>query len=74
MIVAVLIAHVPGHANRTLSAREADSRQNRELLQSAGGVDYVTKPFDTAELVARVKTQLALRNACTSPSPSSKRP
>lgn len=27
-----------------------------------GGVDYVTKPFDGAELLARVKTHLALRH------------
>lgn len=29
----------------------------------AGAVDYVTKPFNDAELVARVKTHLALREA-----------
>jgi two-component system sensor histidine kinase/response regulator len=28
-----------------------------------GGVDYVTKPFNMAELVSRVRTQLALKNA-----------
>ena len=30
---------------------------------SAGGVDYVTKPFQAQELLARVETHLALRNA-----------
>ncbi|HET92192.1 MAG TPA: response regulator [Chloroflexi bacterium] len=29
---------------------------------SAGGVDYITKPFQVAEVLARVKTHLALRN------------
>ena len=29
----------------------------------AGGVDYVTKPFNRAELVSRVRTQLALKHA-----------
>ncbi|WP_052812673.1 EAL domain-containing protein [Desulfonatronum thioautotrophicum] len=28
----------------------------------AGGVDYVSKPFDTRELLARVRTHLTLRN------------
>jgi PAS domain S-box-containing protein len=30
---------------------------------AAGGVDYVTKPFEIAEVLARVETQLALRRA-----------
>ncbi len=29
---------------------------------SSGGVDYITKPFQTEELLARVKTHLALRH------------
>lgn len=29
----------------------------------AGGVDYITKPFNHAELISRVRTQLALKNA-----------
>jgi len=28
-----------------------------------GGVDYITKPFNHAELISRVRTQLALKNA-----------
>ena len=30
---------------------------------AVGGVDYVTKPFQTEEVLARVKTHLALQNA-----------
>src|SRR5271169_1128192 len=29
----------------------------------AGGVDYITKPFNHAELISRVRTQLALKTA-----------
>ena len=29
----------------------------------AGGVDYITKPFNQAELLSRVRTQLALKSA-----------
>jgi two-component system, sensor histidine kinase and response regulator len=29
----------------------------------AGGVDYITKPFNHAELISRVRTQLTLKNA-----------
>ncbi|HXF09968.1 MAG TPA: hybrid sensor histidine kinase/response regulator [Desulfuromonadaceae bacterium] len=29
----------------------------------AGGVDYITKPFNHAELISRVRTQLALKSA-----------
>jgi two-component system, sensor histidine kinase and response regulator len=29
----------------------------------AGGVDYITKPFNNAELISRVRTQLALKTA-----------
>lgn len=30
---------------------------------NSGGVDYVTKPFNQAELISRVRTQLALKSA-----------
>jgi two-component system sensor histidine kinase/response regulator len=30
---------------------------------NAGGVDYITKPFNQAELISRVRTQLALKTA-----------
>jgi two-component system sensor histidine kinase/response regulator len=39
---------------------------DKELIVSAldaGGVDYITKPFNQAELVSRVRTQLALKAA-----------
>jgi two-component system sensor histidine kinase/response regulator len=39
---------------------------DKELIVKAldsGGVDYVTKPFNKAELLSRVKTHLALKNA-----------
>ncbi len=29
----------------------------------SGGVDYITKPFNSAELISRVRTQLALKSA-----------
>ncbi|WP_437579935.1 ATP-binding protein [Sorangium sp. So ce887] len=29
----------------------------------AGGVDYITKPFETGEVIARIKTHLSLREA-----------
>ena len=32
---------------------------------NVGGVDYITKPFHQEEVLARVKTHLALRNFCT---------
>lgn len=32
---------------------------------NAGGIDYITKPFQTQEVLARVKNQLALRSAKT---------
>lgn len=39
---------------------------DKELIVSAldaGGVDYITKPFNQAELISRVRTQLALKSA-----------
>ena len=39
---------------------------DKDLIVSAldaGGVDYITKPFNQAELVSRVRTQLALKSA-----------
>jgi two-component system sensor histidine kinase/response regulator len=39
---------------------------DKELIVSAldaGGVDYITKPFNQSELVSRVRTQLALKAA-----------
>jgi two-component system sensor histidine kinase/response regulator len=41
----------------------ADDKNLIVQALEAGGVDYVTKPFNMAELVSRVRTQLALKNA-----------
>ncbi len=35
---------------------------NKVRAFQAGGVDYITKPFEVAEVLARVKTQLAIYN------------
>lgn len=36
--------------------------ENKVRGFEAGGVDYITKPFDTAEVLARVKTHLSLQD------------
>jgi two-component system, sensor histidine kinase and response regulator len=41
----------------------ADDKDLIVRALEAGGVDYITKPFNHAELVSRVRTQLALKNA-----------
>jgi len=41
----------------------ADDKDSIVRALAAGGVDYVTKPFDHAELVLRVRTHLALKAA-----------
>ena len=41
----------------------ADDKNLIVQALEAGGVDYVTKPFNMAELVSRVRTQLALKSA-----------
>ena len=38
---------------------------------SIGGVDYIQKPFQVEEVMARVRTQLSLRDEPTAPSPKS---
>ncbi len=40
-----------------------DETQDKVRALAAGGVDYVTKPFQDAEVLARVETHLALRAA-----------
>lgn len=42
-----------------------DATQDKVRAFGAGGVDYVTKPFQVEEVLARVKTHLALRNLQT---------
>jgi two-component system sensor histidine kinase/response regulator len=41
----------------------ADDKDLVVSALDAGGVDYITKPFNQAELVSRVRTQLALKAA-----------
>jgi two-component system sensor histidine kinase/response regulator len=41
----------------------ADDKDFVVRALEAGGVDYITKPFNQAELILRVKTQLALKSA-----------
>jgi len=41
----------------------ADNKDFIVRALESGGVDYVTKPFNQAELVSRVQTQLALKHA-----------
>lgn len=41
----------------------ADDKEMIVQALNSGGVDYITKPFNRAELVSRVRTQLALKSA-----------
>ena len=41
----------------------ADDKDLIVRALEAGGVDYITKPFNQAELISRVRTQLALKSA-----------
>lgn len=41
----------------------ADGKDLIVRALDAGGVDYLTKPFNRAELISRVRTQLALKSA-----------
>jgi len=41
----------------------ADNKDFIVRALEAGGVDYITKPFNQAELISRVRTQLVLKNA-----------
>ena len=41
----------------------ADDKDLIVRALDSGGVDYITKPFNRAELVSRVRTQLALKSA-----------
>jgi two-component system, sensor histidine kinase and response regulator len=41
----------------------ADDKDLIVSALNAGGVDYITKPFNQAELISRVRTQLALKAA-----------
>src|SRR6266850_6149018 len=41
----------------------ADDKDFIVRALESGGVDYITKPFNQAELISRVRTQLALKSA-----------
>jgi two-component system sensor histidine kinase/response regulator len=41
----------------------ADDKELIVRALNSGGVDYITKPFNQAELISRVRTQLALKSA-----------
>ncbi len=41
----------------------ADDKELIVRALNAGGIDYITKPFNQAELISRVRTQLALKTA-----------
>jgi len=41
----------------------ADDKELIVRALNSGGIDYITKPFNHAELVSRVRTQLALKSA-----------
>ena len=44
-----------------ISARDADMDKVKAF--AVGGIDYITKPFQAGEVLARVETHLALRNS-----------
>jgi two-component system NtrC family sensor kinase len=54
-----------------------DATQDKVRAFAVGGVDYVTKPFQAAEVLARVETHLALRElqpaAARTPMPTRRR-
>jgi two-component system sensor histidine kinase/response regulator len=41
----------------------ADDKELIVRALNSGGIDYITKPFNHAELISRVRTQLALKSA-----------
>jgi two-component system sensor histidine kinase/response regulator len=51
---------------KTIPVMFLSAADDKDLIVRAldsGGVDYITKPFNQAELISRVRTQLALKNA-----------
>ncbi|HEY3754829.1 MAG TPA: hybrid sensor histidine kinase/response regulator [Opitutaceae bacterium] len=55
---------VPGGAELPVIFLSADDDKNSVVRAlEAGGVDYVTKPFNPSELITRVRTHLALKGA-----------
>jgi two-component system sensor histidine kinase/response regulator len=64
LTVCVRLKSHPRWADIPVIFLSADDDKN-SIVQAleTGGVDYVTKPFNRAELVSRVRTQLALKHA-----------
>jgi two-component system sensor histidine kinase/response regulator len=59
-----LIRALPGCAELPVIFLSADDDKNSVVRAlEAGGVDYVTKPFNPSELITRVRTHLALKAA-----------
>jgi two-component system sensor histidine kinase/response regulator len=51
---------------KTIPVMFLSAADDKDLIVRAldsGGVDYITKPFNQAELISRVRTQLALKSA-----------
>lgn len=51
---------------KTIPVMFISAADDKDLIVRAldsGGVDYITKPFNQAELISRVRTQLELKNA-----------
>jgi len=58
------LREIPGSENvPVIFLSAADDKDLVVQALKAGGVDYITKPFNQAELVLRVKTQLDLKSA-----------
>jgi len=60
----IRIKQIPGLKDTPVIFLTAD-RESFDIVKGfeAGAVDYIFKPFDTAELLSRINTHLALRNA-----------
>jgi len=58
-----IIEATPGGEIPIIFLSAADDKQLIVRALEGGGVDYVTKPFNPAELISRVRTHLALKAA-----------
>jgi two-component system sensor histidine kinase/response regulator len=55
--------HPAGRDIPVIFLSAADDKENIVRALEAGGVDFITKPFNQSELISRVRTQLALKFA-----------